>query len=571
MPTPLPFPNIPAHPNLAPQRPAQLPFVAPQVVTRSSGPSFQQQFNSSQIQLQAASNPQKQSPRSAQAQISTQDSLNPTRSPVRDRADRPLDSTFKSRKSEAESRDSNARTRELSERPREAIDRSRETRSESPGDRSALRETRRSNDIETRRAGRNRTDDAGAAEIEPKTGDAGRSEAIVETKPQDIDAELADQNHANTGEVAEAKENEKTDAAGADPSVDAAVGLVNGLATTQLTLNGSVAESEADDAVARAGLATVAGDADATADGLNVLAAARNGQAGSVKFEGAVSATRTGEPVGEVVKGATGAVGEAGGSLNADAEGEATAGGQGQAKSPGQAPLQALAGQGDANRTSASNAPSGAANASSNAIATLASPDAAGSNADASSNLTGTTLGANLPAGASNRTDAARFDSVPRTPEQQFAHDNVDQIVQGVRTKLLPGGGQMQIKLDPPELGALSIQIKVIDGRVTASFLTSGEEANRLLSQNLSQLKTSLEAGGVSVQRIDVRTSESSQSQSRSDDGRDGSRDGSRDSSRDGAGNQAFGGGASEQNRREMVEKMWRRLAYGSDELDVIG
>jgi hypothetical protein len=90
-------------------------------------------------------------------------------------------------------------------------------------------------------------------------------------------------------------------------------------------------------------------------------------------------------------------------------------------------------------------------------------------------------------------------------PEQQFAIDNHPRIITGVRSTLLPNGGTMQIRLDPPELGDLQISINLRDGVMSASFQTSNDEATRLLSHSLGQLKGVLESQGVSVDKLHVQ------------------------------------------------------------------
>lgn len=146
------------------------------------------------------------------------------------------------------------------------------------------------------------------------------------------------------------------------------------------------------------------------------------------------------------------------------------------------------------------------------------------------------------------------------TPEQKFAHDNIDQVVTSVKTQSLSGGGQMNVRLDPPELGALQVAVKMLEGRLTATFTTSNEQATQLLSHNLHQLKTSLEASGVNVDRIEVRqapATDSSQNRSNSDP----------QQQQRGFDSQSQQG---EQQRREMVQRMWRKLAFGTDELDLV-
>lgn len=144
---------------------------------------------------------------------------------------------------------------------------------------------------------------------------------------------------------------------------------------------------------------------------------------------------------------------------------------------------------------------------------------------------------------------------VPR-PEAEFAAANHARIVTAVRGELLPGGGTMQIRLDPPELGALQISVRMQDGVMTASFQTSSDDATKLLSHSLTHLKSMLESTGVSVEKLQVeqaprehKPGDQSQQQSAQHD--------------DTTARQ-------EQQRREMLRRMWRRLAIGDDPLDMV-
>jgi flagellar hook-length control protein FliK len=144
-------------------------------------------------------------------------------------------------------------------------------------------------------------------------------------------------------------------------------------------------------------------------------------------------------------------------------------------------------------------------------------------------------------------------------PEAQFAQANHAQIVSGIHGQLLPSGGNMQLRLDPPELGTLNIIVRIHEGVMNASFETNNDQATRMLSHSLSQLKTSLEAQGVSVGKLHVQQSPRNQ-QSDSQGDEQSSRDGS-------PGEQPA---QREQQRREMLRRMWRRLSGGSDPLDLV-
>jgi flagellar hook-length control protein FliK len=145
---------------------------------------------------------------------------------------------------------------------------------------------------------------------------------------------------------------------------------------------------------------------------------------------------------------------------------------------------------------------------------------------------------------------------VPR--EVEFADNNHDKIVSSVKSQLLPSGGTMRIRLDPPEMGALQVTVRMVDGVMNASFETNNDQATKLLSHSLGQLKQSLESQGVSVEKLHVQQSpRDHESNSNPDDRRQGS-DTNGQSARQ------------EQQRKEMLNRMWRRLRIGSDPLDMV-
>jgi flagellar hook-length control protein FliK len=147
------------------------------------------------------------------------------------------------------------------------------------------------------------------------------------------------------------------------------------------------------------------------------------------------------------------------------------------------------------------------------------------------------------------------------SPERVFAADNHANIVSNVRTNLLPNGGSMQITLNPPELGAIQVAVQMRDGVMNASFETTSDQATRLLSHSLGELRTSLENSGIAVDKLHVEQSpKNQQSQNHANDGdRQQQQSQSQDSS-----------ARREQERRELLQRMWRRLSEGSDPLDMV-
>jgi flagellar hook-length control protein FliK len=151
----------------------------------------------------------------------------------------------------------------------------------------------------------------------------------------------------------------------------------------------------------------------------------------------------------------------------------------------------------------------------------------------------------------------------PPRPEIRFAEANHPSIVQGITGQVLAKGGTMHLRLDPPELGAMQVTVNVKDGLMTASFQTSNDEATRLLSHSLHDLKSLLESQGVQVQKLQVQQQSSHDFDSNSNNGGDTSRQ-QQQAMQDNSARQ-------EQQRKEMIRRMWAKLGVGNDPLDVTG
>ncbi len=65
-------------------------------------------------------------------------------------------------------------------------------------------------------------------------------------------------------------------------------------------------------------------------------------------------------------------------------------------------------------------------------------------------------------------------------------------------------GGTLQLRLSPPELGALRIELNVKDGVMSASLQTENSNARRLLLDNLPALRDRLAEQNIRVDRFDV-------------------------------------------------------------------
>jgi flagellar hook-length control protein FliK len=146
--------------------------------------------------------------------------------------------------------------------------------------------------------------------------------------------------------------------------------------------------------------------------------------------------------------------------------------------------------------------------------------------------------------------------------EDRFAADNHEKIITGLRANLLPNGGTMRIRLDPPELGELQVSVHVRDGVLSAAFETASDDATRLLSHSLSQLKHALETQGLSVDKLHVQQSPRNE--------RAGDNEPRQQQEQSGQGQAHDSPARRDHERREMLQRLWRRLRDGSDPLDMV-
>jgi flagellar hook-length control protein FliK len=88
---------------------------------------------------------------------------------------------------------------------------------------------------------------------------------------------------------------------------------------------------------------------------------------------------------------------------------------------------------------------------------------------------------------------------------------NAAMMVRGIKTLVNQHGGAMTMRLDPPELGHVRIEMSIVRGVVTASFQAAAEPARELLQQTLPMLRHALEQQGLAVDRLTLHGSPSTQ------------------------------------------------------------
>jgi hypothetical protein len=82
-----------------------------------------------------------------------------------------------------------------------------------------------------------------------------------------------------------------------------------------------------------------------------------------------------------------------------------------------------------------------------------------------------------------------------------------DQVARGLATLLRHQGGSVTIRLTPETLGQIKINLKIEDSRVWATFQPSSDSSRAAIDQSLAALRTSLEARGLVVERLELAPS----------------------------------------------------------------
>jgi len=117
---------------------------------------------------------------------------------------------------------------------------------------------------------------------------------------------------------------------------------------------------------------------------------------------------------------------------------------------------------------------------------------------ETSSNVSAATPGAEQPPNASPVAVRQMLD--PASVNQAQLLDHVTQAIQVSHQN----GHEVRIRLSPPELGSLQIDVSVKNGALSARLETQNSAAQQVLSDNLPQLREALAQQGMTVDRIDV-------------------------------------------------------------------
>lgn len=95
--------------------------------------------------------------------------------------------------------------------------------------------------------------------------------------------------------------------------------------------------------------------------------------------------------------------------------------------------------------------------------------------------------------------------SVSTTDSSEGSRTFGPQVVRGVMTMLRSNGGSLTMKLNPPALGSLRIQMTVTQDRVSLQFHAQSGETQRLLQSTAESLRSALESQGLKVEQMTIQ------------------------------------------------------------------
>lgn len=82
---------------------------------------------------------------------------------------------------------------------------------------------------------------------------------------------------------------------------------------------------------------------------------------------------------------------------------------------------------------------------------------------------------------------------------------NTARLTRGLANAVQQRGGAVTMRLTPPEMGTVRIQMQITGTNVSATFHAESASAQTLLTNQLAQLRSSLESKGMSVERLSVQ------------------------------------------------------------------
>jgi len=93
----------------------------------------------------------------------------------------------------------------------------------------------------------------------------------------------------------------------------------------------------------------------------------------------------------------------------------------------------------------------------------------------------------------------------PAMPQIDAPDPNISRLARALQSGINQNGGSVTLRMHPPELGVVKIDMQVRAGVVTATFHAEHPSIQNLLNHEMSQLRQALQSQGLVVDRLEVR------------------------------------------------------------------
>lgn len=157
------------------------------------------------------------------------------------------------------------------------------------------------------------------------------------------------------------------------------------------------------------------------------------------------------------------------------------------------------------------------------------------------------------------------IDGAPASRAERGPGANVDpvqRVVQVLRAQTHSGGGEIRLRLEPPDLGSLRIDMRMHGDVLTLRVQATTDAARQIIESRAAELQHALAQHGISVDRISVEHRPTMGGGAQDAPGSDGGRDGS---GTHGAGNDTSGSGSGTGGHASDSGSAWRGSEGSSD------
>lgn len=110
-------------------------------------------------------------------------------------------------------------------------------------------------------------------------------------------------------------------------------------------------------------------------------------------------------------------------------------------------------------------------------------------------------------AGAAGSTEAKALPAAtPTVPLAEETPESMNKILQIIRANVGRRQSQMTVQLDPPELGKMKLDVRLVDNTLRLFVITETDGARHILLDRMETLRSSLEQSGITMAKFEVVT-----------------------------------------------------------------